>query len=173
MAHGIVSANVSRLEHARVKTAHPPSWRLGVESLDPGVVDLIFQRFAIHVKRAAGSPGLRNFEEGATGRQTVADPQLRQQEASRGEVLPEGAVKQGMVTCYQIIDHFRRDKKNGFPRSAVDAGVRVRIAFQALFGDKASRNRAFREASPRSVYLNDSTHIKRSAVSSQLSAKPR
>jgi hypothetical protein len=169
----VIRAHVSRFEDAGVKTAHPPSRRLGIECFDPGVVDLIFQRLTVHVERAARSPGLRNFDQGAAGRQAVADPQLRQREVPRGEILSERAVKQGVAARGQIVDHFRGAQKNGFARAAMDPWMCVRIALQALLGDKASRNRAFREASARRVDLNDGAHTKRSAVSSQLSTKPR
>jgi hypothetical protein len=52
-------------------------------------------------------------------------------EAAGGEIFPEGARIERVAAGGQFFDAFEGDDEDGLVRSAVDLGVRVRVALDA------------------------------------------
>src|SRR6266542_2187302 len=117
------------------------------------VVDVELQRKAVNIERGTRAARLRDLEQRASDAQLIADPQIANFDAARGDVLSQRTVEQRVSALHERIDDLGGDDQDRLRRAAVDTGMRVKIALDPERRDETLRDGALRKASRRNTDL--------------------
>src|SRR5262249_53067724 len=112
--------NFPREKYTCVKSALTPAGRGRIAGFHARIVDFIFKLLAINAERATRAARLCNFQNSFSGAQAVADPQIFDRNAARGQVLAQGPVEHGITASGELIYDLGSDQEDGLVGTTVN-----------------------------------------------------